>query len=171
MTIYLDLDDTVIHSIYGVGRNPSKRTTISLSNEDVYHTLLRPLAPNILAGLRNIGSVKILTTAVKEYALAQNRVFSLGFYDTDIISREDYITSINDMFGEKWVPLHSRTDPNSILIDNLPPTSESSRLKIQFLGIQQSSYFQIREFFGKEPDCFQQEVKDLLAKVSQQFET
>lgn len=171
MTIYLDLDDTLIHSVYGVGRNPGKRTVINLSNEDIYHTLLRPLAPDILAGLRNIGPVKMLTTAVKEYALAQSRAFSLGFNPQDIISREDYISVINDMFGEKWVPLQSRTDPNSILIDNLPPSTESSRIKIQFLGIKSSSYFQIREFYGKEPACFQQEVEDLLAKVSQHCAT
>jgi len=167
MTIYLDLDDTLIHSVYGLGRNPGKRTTISLSNKDVYHTLLRPLASDILAGLRNIGQVKMLTTAVKEYALAQNQAFFLGFSDADIIAREDYVTSINDMFGEKWVPLQSKTDPNSVLIDNLPPSTESSRIKIQFLGIKQSSYFQIREFYGKEPSCFQQELEDLLEKVAQ----
>jgi hypothetical protein len=171
MCIYLDLDDTLIHSVYGVGRNPGKRTVIHLSDKEVYHTLLRPLAADILAGLRNIRQVKMLTTAIKEYALAQNQAFSLGFSTQDIIAREDYITTVNDMFGENWIPLQSRTDPDSILIDNLPPAAESSRLKMQFLGIKQSSYFQIREFYGKEPACFQQEVDDLLAKISQHCET
>jgi hypothetical protein len=166
MTIYLDLDDTLIHSVYGVGRNPGKRTVIALSDNDVYHTLLRPLAPNILSELRRVGTLKMLTTAAREYAQAHNTILNLGFNVSDIIAREDFICQTYGLHGEAWTPTKTGTDPSAILIDNLSPNTESSRIKIQFLGIKSARYFQVREFYGKDPACFQQEIQELLQRVA-----
>lgn len=165
MNIYIDLDDTLIHSVYGVGRNPGKRSVINISDDETYHSILRPEAGRILQELRRIGTVRMLTTSIEAYAKAHNEVFSLGFSEADIIAREKYITKIHLAYGSEWVPSDRKVDPDSVLIDNLSFSTESSLTKTSFLGIGESGYFQIREFDGKDPQCFTQEVDDLLDLV------
>lgn len=166
MNIYVDLDDTLIHSVYGVGRNPGKRTVVRLSEDDIYHSLLRPEAGRLLSSLRRVGQVKMLTTAIDEYARAHNKLFSLGFRDDEIIARESYITKIQIAYGTDWVPSATGTDPEAVLIDNLPPSTESSRTKRAFLGIRDDGYFQIREFNGKDPEGFSEEIDKIVAKIT-----
>ena len=165
MNIYIDLDDTLIHSVYGVGRNPGKRTVIQVDEEEVYHSLLRPVAKELLASLRNLGPVSMLTTARRDYALAHNSAFALGFSEDEIFARDDYICKIKLAYGEEWVPVEKGVDKNAILIDNLSPATESSRTKSGFLGIGEDRYIQIREFDGKDPKEFSSEVEEVLARV------
>lgn len=166
MNIYIDLDDTLIHSINGFGRNPGKRKVIRVGEEDeVYHSILRPEAGRLLSGLRTIGAVRMLTTATREYAIAHNKTFTLGFQECEIISRHDYICTIKLAYGSEWVPSRRNMDPGGILIDNLPINTESSRNKVAYLGIQPDRYFQIREFNGKDPADFSSEVDLILEQA------
>ncbi len=167
MNIYIDLDDTLIHSVYGVGRNPGKRAVVDLGEDEVYHSFLRPEALRLLSDLRGIGSVRMLTTSIEAYAKAHNDVFSLGFQDSEIIAREHYIEKIKLAYGEDWVPVRRGTDPSAVLIDNLTPNTESSLTKCAFLGIGAEQFLQIREFNGKDPDCFPEEVEQLLVRIKQ----
>jgi len=166
MNIYIDLDDTLIHSVYGVGRNPGKRTVIQLGEDEVYHSFLRPEAGRILGELRQIGTVRMLTTATREYARAHNQTFSLGFLEEEIFSRDEYICKVQVGYGEDWIPTQCGIDKTAVLIDNLPPNTESSRIKIKFLGIDPEHYIQIREFSGKDPSMFSDEVGEILASIS-----
>lgn len=137
-----------------------------LPDDDVYHSLLRPEAGRILEGLRDIGRVRMLTTAVDAYARAHNKAFSLGFREDEIIARESYITKVQVAYGTDWIPSATKTDPEAALIDNLSPSTESSRTKRAFLGIGEDGYFQIREFDGKDPECFGSEVDRLLESIA-----
>jgi hypothetical protein len=166
MNIYIDLDDTLIHSVYGRGRNPGRRTVVNVTEDEIYHSMLRPEASRILGELRKIGNVRMLTTAISDYAEAHNRVFSLGFLESEIFARERYISKVLLAYGSEWVASMTRTDPGALLIDNLSPSTESSRTKCAFLGIGEDNYLQIREFDGKDPACFVEEVDSLLAAVT-----
>jgi len=170
MNIYIDLDDTLIHSVYGRGRNPGKRTVIPITEDEIYHSLLRPEAGRILRELRNIGDVRMLTTSISDYAEAHNRAFALGFMPAEIFARERYINKVLLAYGSEWVASMTKTDPGGLLIDNLSISTESSRTKCAFLGIGEDNYFQIREFDGKDPECFAQEVDNLLSAVARRAE-
>lgn len=164
-TIYVDLDDTLIHSVHGLGRNPGKRTPILIGAEDRYHSFLRPSAIEMLTFFRKRGRTRMLTTATRDYAIAHNDTFQLGFEKEDIVAREDYVTKVRLAYGSEWVPVDRKTDPNALLVDNLPARAENSRIKTAYLGIKEENYIQIRDFDGKDPDCFRGELLEILAKV------
>lgn len=164
-SIYVDLDETLIHAIHGFGRNPGKRTPVAFEGVEKYHTLLRPAAPKMLGAFRALGRVRMLTTATREYAQTHNEIFGLGFEKDDIVAREDYVCKIQLAYGSQWDTAGKDADPSAILVDNLPGTDENARLKIQYLGIPKGNYIQIRAFDGKDPDCFEQELEDILAEA------
>jgi hypothetical protein len=168
MRIYFDLDDTLIHAMpTHNGSGKGKRTLVSIGekNEEKYFSLLRPHALELLYHCRQHSQVKMLTTATRDYAISHNEVFNLGFSCQDIIAREDYIEQIQLAYGHDWVPLKTKVDPTAILIDNLSPNTDSSKIKIAYLGINESQYFQIREFNGKDPSKFPLELDQLLIKI------
>jgi hypothetical protein len=175
MTIYIDLDDTLIHALPAYHKpNPGKRTRVVLQDSEgneVYHTMLRPLAHKLLEAARGLSNVKMLTTATKDYAIAHNETFNFGFAKEDIIAREDLMVKITLAYGSDIVPAKSKVDPNSLLIDNLSPTTESGRIKSSFLGIPPEQYIVIREFSGKDPDCFEQELHSLIENMATLIKT
>lgn len=176
MTVYIDLDETLIHAIHAHSGNPGKRTPIRLIEDDgseaeLFYSLLRPKANEILSFCREISEVKMLTTATRDYALKHNEIFSLGFEEHEIIAREDYLYQSVMAYGSVTELLKTRVNPNSLLIDNLPRLADAAMLKQQYLGIKPQQYIQIREFSGKDPQNFDQElielqnqIKELIAK-------
>lgn len=172
MTIYIDLDETLIHAIYAQSGNPGKRTPIRLLEDDgldseIFYSLLRPKAKELLSFCREASEVKMLTTATKDYALKHNEVFSLGFKKHEIIAREDYLYQSMLAYGTVTELLKTRVDPNSLLIDNLPRLAEAAMLKQQYLGIKPHQYIQIREFSGKDPQNFNQELIELQNQIKE----
>jgi hypothetical protein len=119
----------------------------------------------MLAALRSMGSVRLLTTSVAEYALSHNHIFSLGFGNGEIIARENYIKAGEAPFGTARATFQTGTDPRSILIDDLPQSTESSKIKIDFLGIPLSRYIQIPAFIGEDLPNSEQECETILAEV------
>jgi hypothetical protein len=168
MNIYIDLDETLIHAKLANNGNPGTRTPIKLvssdgSPQEVYYSLLRPGAKKLLKTCRNLfKEVKILTTATRDYALLHNEVFSLGFEPHKIIAREDYLSQVVLAYGSTTEPVKYNVDPNSILIDNLPRLSHPSMLKQQYLGVKAPNYIEIREYTGKDPKCFDNELDQIL---------
>lgn len=170
MNIYIDLDETLIHAKYSIpghSGNPGKRTAIKIIDEDglnheTYHSLIRPKALELLNHCRKLTKVKMLTTATRDYAILHNETFLLGFEPAEIIAREDYLVRTSLAYGTTTEPSKRRTDPNAFLIDNLPRLAEAAMLKQQYLGIRPENYIEIREFSGKDPEIFSQELKDIL---------
>jgi hypothetical protein len=119
----------------------------------------------MLANLRAMGEVYMLTTATRSYALSHNEKFCLGFCEEEIIAREDYITKVDMAYSSEWIPLSRKVCPDAVLIDNLPPREEAPRLKMAYLGIREDRYLQIREFNGKDPHRFASELDQLISRV------
>jgi hypothetical protein len=166
MRIYIDLDETLIHAIYAHSGNPGKRRPIEIKNstgerEELYYSILRPKATELLSFCRTLGNVKMLTTATRDYALEHNSIFNLGFEATHIIAREDYLVSTVSAYDTRTGPVKTATDPHSVLIDNLPRLAELAITKQQYLGIKPNRYIQIREFSGKDPEVFTKELDSI----------
>lgn len=170
MRIYIDLDETLIHAKYATSGNSGKRSRIRIPDQDgtgyeLYYSLLRPKAPELLGACRALSDVKMLTTATRDYAQMHNETFNLGFNENDIIAREDYLVNTTVAFGLATEPAKYQTDPQSVLIDNLPRLATAAMLKQQYLGLNPSNYIQIREFDGKDPEIFASELNEILEKV------
>jgi hypothetical protein len=170
MSIYIDLDETLIHAKYATSGNSGKRSRIKIPDQDgagyeLYYSLLRPKALELLEVCRALSDVKMLTTATRDYAQIHNETFKLGFSERNIIAREDYLVNTTIAFGLATKPAKYRTDPQSVLIDNLPRLATAAMLKQQFLGLNPANYIQIREFDGKDPEIFANELNEILEKV------
>lgn len=157
-TIYIDLDDCLIHSVFGPS-NSKRRTVIHLASEK-YSVMIRPLAQEMLSDLRSLGHVRMLTTATPDYAQEINRTFTLGFAPEDVISLTPLLETIQLAYGSDTILSKVKTDPSSVLIDHQNPKDKWLRVKMLYLGITESSYVQIREFYGIDPLKFPTEWKE-----------
>lgn len=166
-SIYIDLDECLIHSILERGGNSKQRIRMSLGKEH-YSVQLRPIAHEMLQNLRATKrEVKLLTIATKEYSLTANGLFKLGFAECQIIAREDYLHEVNIGYGKSIETTEVSVSPNSVLIDNAPVDSESARLKCAYLGIPKKNYIQVREYTGgKDPQKFQQEWLAVIKRIN-----
>ena len=179
MTIFLDLDETLIHSIPGrPGMGMGRRASVAVGfkdngKPDTYHTELRNCAHTLLLRCRAAGPTRMLTTATREYALAMNSTFSLGFAPEEIIAREDYLEEIPAPYGGYDTLVKSlKFCPDSILIDNLAPTEAHAKRKMLFLGIGEDKYIQIREYIGgRDADKFQGELTAIFRRLASQNES
>lgn len=156
--IFLDLDETLVNFINY--QTSSKRTKIELGG-DKYYGLERPLAKKMISDCRSFCPTKILTVATRDYALKVNEVFDFGFSPDEIFSREDLDRCIIKDYEFK-ISTHGK---KNVLIDNAPNTFTYSKIKMKSLDIPENSYFQIREFNGKDPDKFTIEWNELFQKI------
>jgi hypothetical protein len=111
--IFVDLDETLIHTVgLHTGRDMLNYKKVSLSKHESYNTRLRGCSLAFLEAARKKAKVFMLTVATKDYALAMNEAFSLGFKAEDIYSRED-------VRRKPIKPL--QIEPGAVwLFDNLP---------------------------------------------------
>lgn len=165
MRVYVDLDDTLIHAVYALGRGRGKRTAVDAGEGEVYHSLLRPSAHRFLEGLRGDGEVFMLTTATKKYAAAHNETFRLGFSEGEIVAREDYLIQVTMAYSSELITMKRRVCPEGWLVDNMPPEEEAARLKRAYLGIGVDRYTQVREFNGKDPEVFNREMDQIFSII------
>jgi hypothetical protein len=154
-TIYIDLDDCLIHSVFGV-RNTKRRTVMHL-DEEKYSVLERPLAKKMLTDLRELGHLRMLTTATPDYAQEVNRIFGFDFAQNDVISLVPLLVTVQLAYGSDTLLTKTHTDPHSILIDHQSPQDKWLRTKMLYLGVKENSYIQIREFAGIDPFQFPKE--------------
>jgi hypothetical protein len=154
-TTYIDLDDCLIHSVFGV-RNTKRRTVVQLE-EEKYSVLERPLAKKMLSDLRELGNLCMLTTATPDYAQEVNKTFAFGFEDHHIISLVPLLETVQLAYGSDTLLTKTRTDPHSVLIDHQNPKDRWLLTKMLYLGIKEDSYVKIREFNGADPLQFPKE--------------
>jgi hypothetical protein len=140
--IFVDLDETLIHCNPWNDEPIEGSKVIKLEHNDTYRAVLRPGSLELLKALRAIAPCYILTAAVQDYAEGWNKVFKLGFNESDIYHRKD----ISDrVIGKSKFP-----NAQTYLIDNLP--RHENRSKIDFLREVDSvpKYFNIKPYYGYE---------------------
>jgi hypothetical protein len=163
--IFVDLDETLIHGIYGACRNPGQRDVIPLSEGGPYHSLLRPSALSLLATVRNLGTVRMLTTAVREYALIHNETYKLGFAPEDIFAREDYVCEVYGAYGDRsYEPINPGQFPGAYLLDDRHPDDRDLKLKLVWLG-KDSTLLRVPAFHGKDHENFPEKLQKILEQI------
>ncbi len=136
--LFIDLDETLIHA-----RETPDGGPVTLRNSrriGDYEVCVRPEAHELLSVCRAGGrQVFLFTNAFFGFAHEASRLFSLGFDDHTIFSFAMILNCRRNL------------SPASALIDNLPPSAESTREKIRALGIAPEQVWVIPAF---EPPHF-----------------
>jgi hypothetical protein len=139
--IFVDLDETLIHTVgFHSGTDMLNYNKVSLSKHESYNTRLRGCSLAFLEAARKKAKVFMLTVATKDYALAMNEAFSLGFKAEDIYSREDIrrkpIKPLKIESGEVW------------LFDNLPSSYNDEKCaflahlgKLNYVKVFEMDYY------------------------------
>lgn len=134
--LFIDLDETLI---YARERGAGAALPDAL---DVlgYEVLVRPEAHEILTLCRHGGrEVFLFTAAGFGFAFAASQACGLGFSEASIFSLEMIVRCRRGL------------SPQSALIDNLPPSADPTRLKMEALGIGPAQVWVIPAF---EPPRF-----------------
>ena len=153
--IFVDLDETLIHSTYPMANPPDDAVRVKAGNED-FDVVLRNGALQLLKMLRNRGQVHMLTIATHDYALEMNSVFKLDFPTHRIFSRTHVATRSNPDISA----------PRVYLFDNLP--RRENRNKIEFLRKISSTvmYYQVPAFEGYPTQHFShKELNNLISRL------
>jgi hypothetical protein len=169
-SIYLDLDECLVSTIYKPNGAPRNRILIELENswlgkKEKYYSQLRPGALEFIEYCRNIAPTFILTAAATDYAQEHNKVLNLGFSDDQILGRSFYCYHRSGMFHDSIINTKVDYAPNSILVDNQNINhygSENLKVKMRFLGIKEDRLVKSREYTGgKQPPSFDKEIKQI----------
>lgn len=153
--IFVDLDETLIHSFETLLHPPDGAVRVNAANEK-YDVLLRGGALPFLKMLRNRGQVYMLTIATHDYALEMNSVFKLDFPTHRIFSRTHVATRSNPDISA----------PRVYLFDNLP--RRENRNKIEFLRKISTTvmYYQVPAFEGYPTQHFSdKELNNLISRL------
>lgn len=145
--IWIDLDETLVHSWSplvvselmamecGVPvSQPPKRGErryryLKASDGEITIARVRPCATLLLAQLRSLGQVRLLTRATRGYSLQMVSAFNLGFSPAEVIASEDMVQHIESGI----VPV----DPEGVLVENDDYYRDGNlgvRVKIAYLG-------------------------------------
>ena len=131
--IFVDLDDTLTHSILVTKdyRKKNNRTLIKIEkseycdSDEYYAVLLKKNTHLLLEYLRrNYDRVILLTMASKPYAKRFNEVFNLRFLECDILDCND-VRGFTKFTEEKFI---------GILLDNLPQSDPNTWRKLQYIA-------------------------------------
>lgn len=129
-SIYVDLDETLVHSIKRshVEEEELQRLYDESNGHAIvmsdYITFLRPGAEEFLQSISSMGTLYLCTAASKSYAAEILEEFGLTSYFDDIFARD---------------AIHGRAKRSqsgpTVLIDNLPTGSSDIRAKLRFIGV------------------------------------
>lgn len=175
--VYLDLDETLIHTRYDYKEFTNKRPDefVYKLGSYWYGTVLRPCAEKVIRNARRFSIAKILTAASYDYAKLICDHFELGFDGPEeIIARDNYVEFVQDGWGgwmggarETMVPKLCVNHINSILIDNQTPDMPNARVKREYLGIDEDRYIIFPEWHGgPEEPGFDDELKVILDSIA-----
>jgi hypothetical protein len=156
--IFVDLDETLIHTFEDWEDPTADAIEVEVSGIKLW-TSLRSGALALLAQLRTIGDVHLLTIANADYAAKMNQQFGFGFSGQDIYPREK--------IQDKMISLSPRDQV--VLLDNLP--RRENRNKIEFLRKVSTkgkvSYLQCAEYRGHSDLGFNEEnIQFFLEKIT-----
>ncbi len=137
MQIYIDLEETLVHSLHQAHflkfHDLVKDMNRCVIRDKI--TLLRPEAHSILKRCRNFASKVVLMTISSESSVqAINEGLNLNFRKQDIYAKDRFLLK------EKSIC------PDAILIDNQSMKERALQLKLQTLGIHQERFLQIPSF-------------------------
>lgn len=143
-------------------RGPGRRklTRIEVPALGAGYACRRKSAVRFLRELRRVERAKMLTSALRCYAVAMNATFGLGFQPDDIVTREDL--NVEGPMG---------SDPQAVLIDNAPPFRgddhhHSARLKkLRYLGTTSKTVVEIPYFGGEVRDPFENHWRRYVARI------
>jgi len=169
INLFIDLDETLVHTlgfktiagdVEKVNDLCDKPVTITLDKNEHYVTVLRPGANYLLFLLREVGHVYMLTRAHREYAIAMNKAFNLGF-DEDKIFDKQYV--------KDWkykTPKVEITKGKCVLIDDL--LARDNFEKIAFIKrFGTAKYINIPSFWGNKGEGFtHKDIKDIIDDIT-----
>lgn len=154
--IYLDLDETLFHTCWNADGTGDKDRHWFKLDSVWYGSMLRPIAHELVDFCKEQNRVRVLTNSDFDYASYLVSHFTFGIPVEDIVSRHDYVEYVRDGGGgwmcdprEIAVLKTVINEPNAILIDNLYPDDPGAVMKMQYLGIDESRYIQIKDFHGR----------------------
>lgn len=158
--IFVDLDETLIHTLdysqYASGY-PEAIKIVLPEDPYTYFALLRHGAHSLLSGLREAGEVYMLTAANRDYALAMNAEFNLGFPEASIYTRET-VSNGDDI---------SHLGPGEVfLIDNLPRRENNTKITFLRKNLKVPQYIQVTTFNGEQDQHYtDKEINHILNKI------
>jgi hypothetical protein len=163
--IFIDLDETLIHSQYAYGNLPGGATRIVFPDGSKYYTTLRPGAKEFLKLVRErYSDVYMLTAACREYAHMMVDTFDLGFDRGNIYAREDtqnsHVEKLNFPVGR------------SVLVDDLPDNGFNLPLesKKAFLSdIGPLKVINVRPFMGYMNQLLREDVAHEILNKMEKF--
>lgn len=161
-TIFIDLDETLIHTSLEPDTK-SKEVVVNIMppphKPENYNVMVRPGANKLLFALREIGNVYMLTRAVRSYAHAMNKTFKFGFTTDRIFARQDLRSS-------KYKP-RTYHQAKFFLIDDLDIRSNFE--KIHFISPQGPvRYIRIEAFYGGDNEGI---TDEMIADIVKTIET
>ena len=162
MTIFLDLDETLVHSVPGRGGNPGRRRVVRLEDGDSYWVMERPLARQMIEDCRALAPTCVLSSSSQDYAMAVCEALGFGFAKGDVMGWQRFLVETQP---KNYDVIQTGYCPSSVLVDNALPGSWSALSKIRFLGIGPSHYLQVRTFRGKDSPHFPDEWAFHLSKL------
>jgi len=174
--VFIDLDETLIHTLYNCFSNNRVRVDFSSyigGRSDMtptgYGVLLRPNTHEFLKTVRGLyPNVYMLTAATSEYGQKMNDVFNLGFTSEEIIGRDLW----NAIYANS-PKLHRFTnDPcYSVLIDNEHPKDKNACDKINYLKTFGKAYYiRIKGYYGSDKDELTESIiNDLVNDAKEGF--
>jgi len=171
INIFCDLDETLIHTLgmktiagdmeeQGDLEFCDKPVTVSLSKKEHYVAVLRPGANYLLFQLREIGHVYMLTRAHRDYAIAMNKAFNLGFTEDRIFDSE---------YVKNWrykTPKVKIAAGKSVLIDDLRASDNFEKIAfVKRFGTPK--YIEVPSFWGYKDEGFtHQYIKDVIEDIT-----
>lgn len=120
----------------------------------------RRSARRFLGELRRLDKVRLLTSALRTYAVAMNETFRFGFEPHEIITREDLHSGIT-----------ADVDPRAVLIDNESWSGFDQRhemrrrQKLRYLGVTAHRVVEVTYFCGDTGDRFETDWSSYIARV------
>lgn len=153
--IFWDIDETLIHSIWGANEPPTQPHHVMVGENSLYYVFERECAKELIAYSRHLvglSNVFILTAASRKYAERVNELCEWQFPAENIISREDIQAHYwSTAYGGKAICAGKHAHPDNVLIDNLCPRENEE--KIAIIGINktyETNYLEHWGFFGVE---------------------
>ena len=170
--IFLDLDETLIHTEFPQYAS-DKHLTFKLNGSSIqYYTTIRECALELIEFSRNLvgkDNVYILTIATEDYANAINDIAGFGFDKDHIFSRETIQNNwAATTYGARVTLPCKEASRENCLIDNRPWNENTS--KMSFIGITRDRYFQCEDYYGYEYSdaTFVEDAKEYLIAINKE---